>query len=81
MAEKLTQFELMDYMKKFFLNNDQLPPSAKIAKYFGVCTNAIFERLQRLEREGIIKKNSVGKYMFVRQPAYRLDKFEVRDGQ
>jgi hypothetical protein len=61
---KFSDIQLVDYMGQFFIKNHQLPPQAIIAAHFEVNPNAINERLLKLKIMGIIKLNSVGKYMF-----------------
>ena len=65
-ARKFTDDELIGFMVEFLNNNDQIPPHASIANYFGVNVNAITERLARLERDGILERNAVNKYRFAR---------------
>lgn len=61
---KFSDDELYKFMSDFFFENHQLPPQAIIAANFNVNQNAINERLAKLKNLGLIKKNSVGKYMF-----------------
>lgn len=66
-ARKFTDKELLDFMKSFLKENDQIPPHVTMAAEFNCCVNAIAERLKRLEKKGILKRNSVNKIMFSRR--------------
>ncbi len=57
---------ILDYMRKFLLENDQMPPMQTIADHFGVYPNAINERMQKLEQAGFLQRNAVNKLMFSR---------------
>lgn len=59
-----TDKEMIDFMRKFLAENDQLPPYATIADHFGVFPNAVNERIHRLEKNGLFKRNAVNKIMF-----------------
>lgn len=63
---KFTDDELIGYMVDFLDRNDQMPPHLSIAKAFSVAPNAVHERLKRLEADGILSRNEVGKFMFTR---------------
>lgn len=59
--------EVLLYMQDFYSRNDQLPPCTSIARHFGwnqISTGVEYQR--RLEREGLIEKNEIGKYRFKR---------------
>ncbi|MEJ5148976.1 hypothetical protein [Comamonas sp. MYb396] len=61
------QREVLDYMRCFLLENDQLPPMHAIAEHFGHRSpNSAQNHLNALERKGFIERNAVGKYRFVR---------------
>lgn len=65
-ARKFTDDELISYLVDFLNENDQLPPVLNIARHFGATNNAVFQRLLRLERDGILERNAVNKYRFAR---------------
>lgn len=61
------QRSVFEFLKSFFLQNDQLPPCHVIRAHFGWASeNSAHEHLLRLERHGLIEKNSLGKWKFVR---------------
>lgn len=56
-----------NFMKSFFLQNDQLPPMATIADHFGWASdNAAQEMIRCIEKAGWIERNAVNKWRFVR---------------
>lgn len=57
---------LLDFMRVFLSENDQMPPIQSIADHFEVYPNAIYERISRLEKNGFLQRNSINKYMFPR---------------
>ena len=61
-----TQADTLDYMTKFFYDNDQLPPCHVIASQFLITENAALSRLNALRKKKRIAKNAVNKYKFVR---------------
>ena len=65
--QKYSDHDLLSYMKDFLKNNDQLPPYLTIANHFNVAPNGVNERLHRLEKEGVFKRNAVNKIMFSRK--------------
>jgi Mn-dependent DtxR family transcriptional regulator len=60
------QEEYLAYMRKFFDENDQLPPLAALADGMGVNPNAAAETVDRLAARGLIEKNVVGKWRWAR---------------
>lgn len=61
------QRAVYEYLRRFFAENDQLPPCHVIAEYFGwASANAAQNYLAALERKGFIERNAVGKYRFAR---------------
>lgn len=58
--------EVLDYMRAFFADNDQLPPLASIAKHFGVCNSGASWYVDMLKRHGMLEHNAVGKLRFAR---------------
>lgn len=65
-VRKYTDEELVQYMRKFLRDNDQLPPQLTISNYFDVAPNGVNERLLKLEKKGIFQRNAVNKIMFAR---------------
>jgi DNA-binding Lrp family transcriptional regulator len=63
---KFTDEELIKFMKFFLKDNDQMPTQSVIADYFDVAANAVFERLRKLERDGVFERNEVNKIRFAR---------------
>ncbi len=63
------QQQVLDYMRDFFAENDQLPPTAKIAAHFGwKSANSAQLHIEQLVRLRRLEANAVGKLRFVRQP-------------
>lgn len=61
------QVNLYTFLSEFFNENDQLPPISAICKYFKwSSSNAAMTGLYQLQARGLIEKNAVGKYRFVR---------------
>lgn len=59
---------VLDFMRKFHAENDQLPPCHFIADHFGVANNAAYELIATLEKKGAIERNVLGcKYRFARR--------------
>lgn len=62
------QQQVMDYMREFFAENDQLPPLAMVSKRFGwksvYSAQLHIEQLVRLRR---LEANAAGKLRFVRE--------------
>ena len=56
------QKEYLTFMYAFFKKNDQLPPMSLLAEKMGVAQNAAQEMMLRLEYDGHIKRNAVGKW-------------------
>ena len=68
----MRQREVLEFLKQFFAENDQLPPMKEIAKRFRFNSlNTGYEIVKALEGKGYIERNAVGKYRFARraQPA------------
>lgn len=66
----LRQQQVMDYMRAFHAENDQLPPQAVIARHFGwKSSNAAQTFADILTAKGYIEKNAVGRYRFTRTVA------------
>jgi SOS-response transcriptional repressor LexA len=59
--------EVLEYLQRFFAENDQLPPIARIAAEFGWgSAQSAHEHMHKLARWGYIEPNAVGKWRFVR---------------
>lgn len=60
---------VLDFMRKFHAEQDQLPPGHVLCSHFGWAgLNAATDHLKALERKGYIEKNILGcKYRFTRQ--------------
>jgi len=59
------QGEVLNYMWRFYLENDQLPTMATIAGHFGWgSANNADQHCKYLLSKGAIQRNSLGKYMF-----------------
>lgn len=69
MSKPLTtmQANLLAFLRRFFNENDQLPPISAICKHFGwASANAAMAGLYQLQVRSLIEKNAVGKYRFTR---------------
>lgn len=58
------QTEYLCIIQKFFAENHQFPPVNHLAELAGTSRNAAHEMLKKLASLGVIKRNSLGKYMF-----------------
>jgi len=70
MTKPLTasQEAVLNYMRIFFEDNDQLPPIAAIKKHFGWSSNnAVATHCDALEAKGALERNAVGKFRFARK--------------
>jgi Mn-dependent DtxR family transcriptional regulator len=56
------QIRYVKAMGRFFADNDQFPPMQVLADMMFVSSNAAQEMTARLERMGVIERNSVNKY-------------------
>jgi len=67
MKQELTgrQAEIFDYLKEFFIKNDQIPPILLISTHFNVYPTAVHDIFKALVRKGWIEKNDANKYRFV----------------
>ena len=65
---KLTtlQSAVYDFMREFFAENDQLPTVAVISEKFGKYPNQIHGIQIALMKHGLIERNAVHKFRFVR---------------
>ncbi len=61
------QREVLEYMREYFLRNDQLPPRSTVSDHFGWASpNAADEHMGRLRAKGYLGLNENGKYKFSR---------------
>lgn len=59
---------VLEFLRQFHADNDQLPPAQVISDKFGwASSNSAMEMCKRLESAGEIKRNALGKWMFVRK--------------
>lgn len=59
--------QVLQYMREFFAENDQLPPMAHIAGYFGWASEqSALEHIESLMRHELVERNACGKLRFVR---------------
>lgn len=59
---------VLDFMREFFAENDQLPPARAICDRFNWNSSNNASHYQRqLLKKGYLEVNSVGKYRFKRQ--------------
>jgi hypothetical protein len=66
----ISQQKTLDYLRTYFLTNDQLPPMAYVKEHFGwVSNNMAFGQYESLMAKGYLEKNDNGKYRFVRLAA------------
>ena len=64
---KITQGQarVLEFLREFYLVNDQLPPTQLIARHFGwASANAAQQHLEGLARRGYLRRNAVGKWRF-----------------
>ncbi len=68
--ETITPVQKMvfEFMKEFFIENDQLPPAQQICDRFkwGSANNAAYHQ-RALLKKGYLEVNAVGKYRFKRE--------------
>lgn len=60
------QLELLQFMREFLAENDQLPPYTVIGSHFGLRASGVQWHLNQLERLGYVERNAVGKLRFAR---------------
>lgn len=61
------QMEVLNFMRLYFQENDQLPGTEAIMERFGFASdNAVSDFRKALVSKGYIEKNAAGKYRFVR---------------
>lgn len=62
------QQQVLDYMREFFAENDQLPPVAVVSEHFGwKSPNSAQLHIEQLVRLRRLEANAVGKLRFVRE--------------
>jgi SOS-response transcriptional repressor LexA len=70
-AKSLTrrQQQVLEFMREFFAENDQLPPTKVISDHFGwKSANSAQLHIEQLVRLRRLEANAVGKLRFVREP-------------
>lgn len=65
-APSVTQADVLAFMRAYFADNDQLPPTNSVAEYFGWQDNGAHWHIKQLEKFDHIEKNANGKYRFAR---------------
>lgn len=60
------QLQVLDYMRTFLAENDQLPPAHRIAARFNLALSSADWHVQTLLRLGFLERNAVGKLRFAR---------------
>ena len=59
--------DVLNFMREFFAENDQLPPMEHIADHFGWSSPmAAQSHINALVKHGLIERNACGKYRFSR---------------
>lgn len=62
------QQEVLDYMRAFLAENDELPPLWKISQHFGWATATSAQcHIDALGRKGVIERNEIGNWRLVRR--------------
>lgn len=62
--------KVLDYMRQFFAENDQLPPANFISDHFGwASVNSSYVHIKALQRHGLVERNACGKLRFARVDA------------
>lgn len=62
------QQQVLDFMRSFHAENDQLPPMPEIARHFGFrSANSAVCHAAALELKGYLERNSIGNLMFSRE--------------
>ena len=63
------QQQVLEFMREFFAENDQLPPTKVISSHFGwKSANSAQLHVEQLVRLRRLEANAVGKLRFVREP-------------
>lgn len=62
------QLMVLAYMRKFFEEQDQLPPVTYVAKQFGWFRNGAQFHIDVLVDYGLLELNACGRYRFPRPP-------------
>lgn len=64
------QQQVLDFMRAFHAENDQLPPMPEIARHFGFrSANSAVCHAAALERKGFLERNCIGNLRFTRVKA------------
>jgi hypothetical protein len=61
------QLRVLDYMRAFLAENDELPPLWAIAKHFGWSSvNSAQDQVAALGRKGLLERNEIGNWRIAR---------------
>ncbi|WP_422846885.1 hypothetical protein ACOYR4_13000 [Acidovorax sp. M14] len=60
------QLQVLDFMRTFLSENDQLPPVHSVAKRFDLAISSADWHIRALLRLGFLERNAVGKLRFAR---------------
>ena len=60
------QRAILEFMREFFLENDQTPPVSIVAQRFGLTVNGAHWHLAEMGRKGALEKNAAGRWRFAR---------------
>lgn len=60
------QLQVLEYMRTFLAENDQLPPVHNVAVRFGLALSSADWHIRTLVRLGFLERNAVGKLRFPR---------------
>lgn len=60
------QIEMLDYMREYLQENDQLPPVVAVADRFEMNPNGAQWHLAEMARKGALEKNAAGRWRFAR---------------
>lgn len=61
------QLQVLEYMRTFLAENDQLPPVNSVAVRFGLALSSADWHIRTLLRLGFLERNAVGKLRFPRE--------------
>ena len=64
------QQQVLDYMRAFHAENDQLPPMWSVCEHFGwTAMNSAQGHARILEEKGYLERNAIGNLRFAREKA------------
>ena len=70
------QQDILDFMREYLGENDQLPPVSQVADKFGFHANGAQWHLAEMARKGALEKNAAGRWRFARGDTRTGDLFE-----